>query len=64
MTYRTAALCAILLLGACSPSNEGKTPPPELFKQERDALEKAKAVDAAQQEQAEKQRKEIEQQTQ
>ncbi len=63
-TNRTAALCTLLLLTACSPGNEEKTPPPELFKQQRDALDKAKAVDAAQQEQAEKQRKEMEQQTQ
>ncbi len=64
MTYRTAALCTMLLLSACSPSNDEKSPPPQLFKEQRDALDKAKAVDAAQQEQAEKQRKEMEQQTQ
>lgn len=64
MIHRTIALCTLLLLTACSPGNEEKTPPPKLFKEQRDALDKAKAVDAAQQEQAEKQRKEMEQQTQ
>ncbi len=64
MTHRTAALYAMLLLSACSPSNKENAPPPKLFKEQRDALDKAKAVDAMQQEQAEKQRKEMEQQTQ
>jgi uncharacterized membrane protein YgcG len=56
------ALFTLLLLNACSPSET--TPPPKLFKEQRDVLDKAKAVDAAQQQQAEEQRKLIEQQTQ
>ncbi len=63
MICRTTALCALLLLGACSPSNEEK-PAPQLFKEQRDALDKAKAVEAEQQKQAEEQKKAIEQQTQ
>jgi uncharacterized membrane protein YgcG len=58
----TFILFSLLLLGACSPSET--TPPPKLFKEQRDVLDKAKAVDAAQQQQAEEQRKLIEQQTQ
>lgn len=63
MTYRTAALCAFLLLGACSPNKEEKTPP-KLFEEQRDALDKAKTVNPAQQQQDEEQRKAIEKQTQ
>jgi len=62
-TKHTAALCAILLLGACSPGND-PTPPPKLLKEQRDVLDKSKTVDPAQQQQDEAQRKEIEQQTQ
>ncbi len=62
MTYRTAALCAMLLLNACSPSSEEK--PQKLFNEQRDALDKAKAVNAEQQKQDEEQKKAIEQQTQ
>jgi hypothetical protein len=64
MIYRTAPLlCALLLLGACSPNNN-ETPAPKLFKDQREALDKAKAVDPAQQKQDEEQKKAIEQQTQ
>ena len=63
MIYRTfTLLCTILLLGAC-----GKTenqPPPKLFKDQIDVLDKAKTVDPAQQKQDQEQRKAIEQQTQ
>lgn len=63
MTYRTATLvCAILLLGACSKSDD--QPAPKLYKEQRDALDRAKAVDPMAQKQAEEQRKEMEQQTQ
>jgi hypothetical protein len=55
------ALCLLLLLGACSPSNT--TPAPKLFKEQRDILDKAKAIDPALQQQSEDQRKAIEQQT-
>jgi uncharacterized membrane protein YgcG len=58
----TLAFFTLLLLNACSPSET--TPPPKLFKEQRDVLDKAKAVDPALQQQAEEQRKLIEQQTQ
>ncbi len=63
MIFRTASLLALLLLTACSP-DDNKTPPPELFKDQREALDKAKAVDPALQQKDEEQRKAIEQQTQ
>jgi protein involved in sex pheromone biosynthesis len=50
------ALCALMMLGACSPGNN-ETPAPKIFKQQRDALDKAKAVEPAQQQQDEAQRK-------
>ena len=62
MIYRTTALCALLLLTACSPSDNET--PPKLFEEQRDALDKAKAVDPAQLKQDEEQRKAIEQQGQ
>jgi hypothetical protein len=64
MSYRTAAfLCTLLLLGACS-RNDNEPPVPKLFEEQRDALDKAKAVDAAQQKQNAEQQKAIEQQAQ
>ncbi|BBI98961.1 hypothetical protein FGKAn22_06540 [Ferrigenium kumadai] len=63
MSYRTAALCALLSLAACSPKND-QPPAPKLFEEPRNALDKAKATDAEQQKQAEEQRKAMEQQTQ
>jgi hypothetical protein len=63
MTYRSATLiCAILFLNACGQSDN--PPPPKLFKDQRDVLDKAKTVDPAIQKQAEEQRKAIEQQAQ
>jgi len=63
MTYRTAMLlCALLLLGACGKSDN--QPAPKLFQDQRNALDKAKAVDPAMQKQNEEQRKEIEKQEQ
>lgn len=63
MAYRTfALLCTILLLTACGQSDN--QPTPKLFKDQRDALDKAKTVDATLQKQAEEQRKTTEQQTQ
>lgn len=56
ITNLTAALCALLMLTACSPSND-ETPAPKMFKQQRDVLDKAKAVEPAQQQQDEAQRK-------
>lgn len=62
MISRTASiLCTVLLLGACG---QGDNPPaPKLFQEQRDALDKAKAVDPAAQKQDEEQRKALEQQT-
>ena len=61
--YLTAALSLLLTLSACSPSTD-QTPAPKLFKEQRDVLDKAKAVDAAQQKQNEEQQKALENQTQ
>lgn len=65
MTYRTATLLCttLLLLIACGP-NDNEPPPPKLFEDQRDALDKAKALDPALQKQDEEQRKAIEQQAQ
>jgi uncharacterized membrane protein YgcG len=63
MTYHITPLCALLLLTACSP-NGNTTPTPKLFKEQRQTLDQAKAIDPAQQQQSEEQRKAIEQQTQ
>lgn len=57
----TTILCALVLLAACSP-NDNTTPAPKLFKEQRDALDKAKAVDGAVQQQSEEQRKAAEKQ--
>ena len=62
MTCRIAAIGTLVLLSACSPSEQ--TPPPQLFKEQRSALDQAKAIESAQQQQAEEQQKAIEQQTQ
>lgn len=62
MTYRTATiLSALLLLGACSGDNQ---PAPKLFKEQRDVLDKAKAVGPELQKQQEEQQKAADQQTQ
>lgn len=62
MNIRTVIILSpLFLLAACGP---GDSAPPKLFEQQREALDKAKAVEGMQQEQAEKQRKEMEQQTQ
>ena len=64
MTNRTfILLCSILLLGACGPGGND-APPPKLFQDQRNALDKAKSVGATQQEQTEEQRKAIEKQAQ
>jgi hypothetical protein len=64
MNYRTTLLplAFLTLLSACGQSND--QPAPKLFKEQRDALDKAKAVDPALQQQNEEQRKTIDQQTQ
>lgn len=63
MTYRTAALCALLLLAACKPENE-QPPAPKVFEEQRNALDQAKSTGAEQQKQAEEQRKAVDEQTQ
>ncbi|MBI5005729.1 MAG: hypothetical protein HZB95_01260 [Nitrosomonadales bacterium] len=63
MSYRTAAFLSILLLSACSPGDDD-APPPKLFEDQRQALDKAKEVNSIQLDAAEKQRKDIEQQSQ
>ncbi|MBI5889913.1 MAG: hypothetical protein HZB47_04460 [Nitrosomonadales bacterium] len=63
MGYRTAVLVsALFLLAACGKSDE--QPAPKLFQDQREALDKAKAVDAAAKKLEEEQRKAIEQQSQ
>ncbi len=66
MDYRHITLCTLLLLAACGKSEkeEVPAPPPKLFAEQQEALDQAKTVNATQQEQDEKQRKAIEQQTQ
>jgi hypothetical protein len=64
MNYYTAAtLCTLLLLGACSPNNSEKAPPPKLFAEQRDALDKAKTVNPEQQKHDEEQQKAVDEQT-
>lgn len=63
MSYRTATiLCTLLLLCACGKSDN--QPAPQLFKEQRDVLDKAKAVEPTVQKQEEEQRKVIDQQAQ
>ncbi|MFZ2162567.1 MAG: hypothetical protein WAW02_10150 [Sideroxyarcus sp.] len=63
MTHRTAIiLCTFLLLGACGKSDN--QPAPQLFKDQIQTLDKAKAVDQTVQKHDEEQRKEIEKQGQ
>lgn len=61
MTYRITALCALLLLVACD-KHDNTIPRPKLLEQQREVLDKAKAVDGALQQQSEAQRKAMEQQ--
>jgi len=61
MSCRTTALCLFLLLTACSP-HDSNTPAPKLFKEQRDILDKAKAVDGVVRQQGEEQRKAAEKQ--
>jgi hypothetical protein len=64
MTNRaTIFLCSILLLSACGPG-ANDAPPPKLFQDQRDVLDKAKAVDGTLQKKDEEQKKEIEKQAQ
>ena len=63
MNGRTIILISsLLLLSSCGQSDN--QPAPKLYKDQRDVLDKAKAVDHALQQQDEAQRKEIEKQTQ
>lgn len=52
-------LASSLLLAACNPADDE---PPKLFESQREVLDKAKGVEAMQLEQAEKQRKAMEEQ--
>jgi len=63
MIVRITTLCALLLLGACSPSNGDKTPPPKLFAEQREALDKSKTVAPEQEKHDEEQRKAVDEQT-
>lgn len=62
MNYRIALILSVFLLNACGQKED--TPPPKLFEDQRQVLDKAKQVSAQQQEEAEKLRKAIEQQAQ
>jgi uncharacterized lipoprotein len=63
MIVRLTAFLALLLLSACSPSNSDKTPPPKLFAEQREALDKAKTVAPEQQKHDEEQQKAVDEQT-
>lgn len=60
-TFWLLALCALLLPGC---SDEKQPPPPKLFESQRNAMDKAKALEDAVQQQADQQREQIDQQTQ
>ncbi len=63
MTFRpTILLLALLALSACGQSDT--QPAPKLFKEQREALDKAKAVAPALQKQEEEQKKAVEEQAQ
>ncbi len=62
MLYRPATLCVLLLLLiACSP-HDTPPPAPKLFNDQREMLDKAKAVDGIVQQQDAAQRKAVEKQ--
>lgn len=54
-------ILASLLLPACSPDN---SPKPKLFEEQRNALDKAKAVDSAVQQQTQQLQQNVDKQTQ
>ncbi len=60
MKLKDGILLGTLLLAACGPGNDNKP----MMEQQRNTLEKAKGIDAAQQQQAEQQKQEAEKQTQ
>lgn len=60
MKSSSGILLATLLLAACGPSNDSKP----AMEQQRATLNKAKELDAAQQQQAQKQQQEADKQTQ
>lgn len=60
MKLSNGILLGTLLLAACGPSNDNKP----IMQQQRDALNKAKKVDGAQQQEAQKQQQEADKQTQ
>lgn len=59
----TGVLLTLSLLSACSP-NDNAPPKPKLFEQERNVLDKSKAVDALQQQQTDEQKQAIDKQAQ
>lgn len=63
MNLRPLFLCTLLLLAACKPG-DNQPPAPKLFEEQRGTVDKAKAVEDTQQQQAEEQKKAIEQQSQ
>lgn len=62
MNFLIAAIFFIFLLNGCGQKED--TPPPKLFEDQRKALDQAREVNVQQQEEADKQRKELEKLTQ
>ncbi|TNC99603.1 MAG: hypothetical protein FD121_99 [Gallionellaceae bacterium] len=62
-TYCSAALCSLLFLSACGEKKD-ETPPPKLFSEQREALDKAKTVNDTLQKSNAEQQKKIEHQSQ
>jgi outer membrane lipoprotein-sorting protein len=58
-----AAIVIAVCLSACSKSNSDQAAAPQLFKQEKAALDKAKGVQQIVQQQAQQQRRQIEKAT-
>jgi outer membrane lipoprotein-sorting protein len=62
-TNYATILCMLLVLSACGQNSE-ETPPPKLFQEQREVLDKSKTVNDTVQKQDEEQRRAIEKQTQ
>ncbi len=56
---RILAFASILLIAGCGDKTE-EPPPPQLFKPQRDALEKAKGIEQTLQQSADRRREQIE----
>lgn len=61
--FALAALVIAVCLSACGNSNSDQATAPQLFKQEKAALDKAKGVQQIVQQQAQQQRQQIEKAT-